>query len=54
MWHVRRTGEVHTEFSYGYLRERRHLEDLGLDGRIILKCIFKKVKGYGLERPGSE
>jgi len=26
----------------GNVRERDHLECLGLDGRIILKCIFKK------------
>ena len=24
------------------LRERDHLEDLGIDGRIILKCILNK------------
>jgi hypothetical protein len=27
---------------FGHLRERDHLEDLGLDRRMILKCIFKK------------
>ena len=41
MWE---TGEVHTKFFGGNLRERNHLEDLGVDGR-ILKCIFKKLKG---------
>jgi len=34
--------EVHTRFWWGNLREREHLEGLGVDGRIILKCIFKK------------
>jgi hypothetical protein len=35
-------GELHTEFRWGNLRERSHLEDLGVEGRMILKWIFKK------------
>jgi len=35
-------GEVHKRFLWGNLRERDHLEELGVDGRIKLKCIFKK------------
>jgi len=27
---------------WGYLRERDHLEDLGVDGRIILRWILRK------------
>jgi hypothetical protein len=30
----------------GNLRERDHLEDLGIDGRIILKWILKKYDGW--------
>jgi hypothetical protein len=45
MWHVWQTAEVHIEFSWGNLRERAHLEKLGVDGRIILKRIFKKWSG---------
>jgi hypothetical protein len=32
---------VHAGFWWGDLRERAHLEDLCVDGRIILKWIFK-------------
>ena len=38
-------GEVHAGFWCGYLKERGHLEDLGVDARIILKWIFKKLVG---------
>jgi hypothetical protein len=41
--HVARWGraEVHTGFWWGYLRERGHFEDPGLDGRIILRWIYR-------------
>ena len=34
--------EVYTGFWWGKLRERGHLEDLGINGRIILRWIFRK------------
>jgi hypothetical protein len=41
--------EVCTEFWWGNLRERDHLEDPGINGMIILKWIFRKWDvGYGL------
>jgi len=35
-------GEVYSGFWWGNLRERGHLGDPGLDGRIILRWIFRK------------
>jgi hypothetical protein len=32
-------------FWWGNLRERNHFKDLGIDGRIVLKWIFKKWNG---------
>ena len=37
-----RRGEVYRGFLWGNLRERDHLEDPGVDGRIILRWIFRK------------
>jgi hypothetical protein len=45
MWHIWETGKVHTGFWMGDLREKDHLEDLGIDGRVILKWLFKKWDG---------
>jgi hypothetical protein len=35
-------GEEYTEFWCENLRERDHLDDKGVDVRIILRCIFRK------------
>jgi len=45
MRHIWRTGEVHIGFWWEDLRERDHLEDLGADGRQILKLIFEEWDG---------
>jgi len=38
---MRRVG-VYTDSLWGNLRERDHLENIGVDGRIILRWIFRK------------
>jgi hypothetical protein len=35
-------GEVHTGFWWGNLRERDHVEDPGVDRKIIRRWLFKK------------
>jgi hypothetical protein len=45
MWHVWGRGEVHTGLQWENLREGDHLEDPGIDGRIILKWIFERLGG---------
>jgi len=42
--HVARMGkgEAHAGFCWGNLRERDHFGDPGVDGRIILRWIFRK------------
>jgi hypothetical protein len=48
-------GEAYTGFWWGNLRERDNVEYPGVDGRIILRWIFRKldVGGHGLDRVGS-
>jgi len=36
---------VHAGFWWGNLSERDHLEDPSVDGRIIVKWIFRKLGG---------
>jgi hypothetical protein len=43
MWHVCERGKVHAGFWWGILRGSDHLEDLCVDGKILLKWKFKKL-----------
>ena len=40
--HVARMGDRRGVFIWGNLRERGHFRDPGVDGRIILRWIFRK------------
>jgi len=42
MYQVWAKGEEYTGFWWGNLRKRDHLEDQGLDARIILRWVFRK------------
>jgi hypothetical protein len=48
--HVLGAGDIHTGFWWGDLRRRDHLKDMGIDGRMILKWIFKKWDGEAWTR----
>ena len=43
--HVARMGEGYTVFGWGNLRERDHWGDPDVDGRTILRWIFRNWKG---------
>jgi hypothetical protein len=42
MWHRCESRKTHTLFCWGNLKERAHLEDPCIDGKIIPKEILKK------------
>jgi len=43
MQHVSGRAEVYAGFTWGNLRGRDHLEDPSVDGRMILRRIFRKL-----------
>jgi hypothetical protein len=47
-------GEVYTGFWWGNLRKTDHMKEPGVDGKTILRWIFRKWDGgHGLDRSGS-
>ena len=42
MWHLWGRGELHTGFWWEDMRERDRVEDLGVDGRSILRWVLTK------------
>jgi len=45
---------MYNGFWWGNLRERDHLEEPSVDGRILLRWIFRKWDGeHGMDRSGS-
>jgi hypothetical protein len=44
-WHVVGRRDINTGFWWVYLKERDYLEELGLNGTLILQQIFKKWNG---------
>jgi hypothetical protein len=51
---IRERRGIYIGVWWGNLRERDHLEDLGIDGRIILRWIFRNCNvGHGLNQSGS-
>jgi hypothetical protein len=50
MWHICEKEDVHTGFWWGDLMEGDSVEVLGVEWRIILKCIFQKQAEKALAR----
>jgi hypothetical protein len=46
--------DAHTGVRCGNPRERKHLEVIGVDGTIILKYVFNKHNGAGLDCNGRK
>jgi len=47
-------GDVQAGFWWGNLREKSHLEDSSMNGKIILSCTFRNgMVVHGLDRSGS-
>jgi hypothetical protein len=54
MLHTLRERKQHTRFRIENVVGRERMEDLGVDGRTILKCILKNAKGWcGMDVPCS-
>jgi len=45
MWHIWERRVMNTEFWWTHPKKNGHLEDLGTDGRMILKWALNKQDG---------
>jgi hypothetical protein len=46
--HMLGRKEICAEFLWGNLKERERLQDVDIDGTIILKCILRRTEWRGL------
>jgi hypothetical protein len=56
MWHAWERGETRTGFWWESPKEKDHLEDEGVDGRMGSKWTLGRLVGgggYGVDPPGS-
>ena len=53
VWHAWRKRKIHTDLLWGNIKERDNLEDLGVDGKIMLKEILEE-KDEGCATVGSD
>jgi hypothetical protein len=49
MWHAWERGETCTGFGWEIPKERDHLEDLGIDGRMGSKWTLGRLVGGGVD-----
>ena len=49
MWNAEGERKIHTGLRWGYLKEREHSENTGVEGKITLKWILNSVGGCAVD-----